>query len=99
MEYGEFWSLTEVFEIYNSGIKTSDDKKLFHFEDDFNKEIQDYESKFVKDISSRTFDNRKIYFDAKLIDRPRLETMQHMIKGENVGLIFMRGFTGADYFN
>ena len=103
IEYGEFWGLTEIFEVYNSGIKTSNDEKLVHFYDDFNEEIIDYERKFVTDISYRPFDKRKIYYDLKLVKRHRFSTMQHMIKGENVGLIFRRtsentGFTWQGIF-
>ncbi len=99
LEYGKFWGLTDIFELYNSGIKTANDMKYIHFQDDFENTIEEYEKEKVEDIAYRPFDNRKIYYDVKLLDRPRFETMQHMLQRDNVGLVFMRGFTGTNNFN
>lgn len=47
------------------------------------------ESKFTR-IDYRPFDTRWTYFDNKLIWRWRVDTMQHFIKGENLGLMTCR---------
>lgn len=47
------------------------------------------QSKFVQ-LAYRPFDTRWTYFDNKLIWRWRVDTMQHFLKGENVGLVFRR---------
>jgi predicted helicase len=44
----------------------------------------------VTQIDYRPFDNRWTYFDNKLIWRWRIDTMQHFLKGENVGLMTCR---------
>jgi predicted helicase len=90
LEYGKFVGLTDIFGEYTSGIKTADDKNLISFkEDEFKKKIDNFDKQFVKNISYRPFDNRKIYYDTKLVERPRLETMQHMFQS-NIALISCR---------
>ncbi len=91
LEYGKFFGLTDVFGEYTSGIKTADDKNLISFkEEEFKKKIDNFDKQFVKNISYRPFDNRKIYYDTKLVERPRLAIMQNMLKVDNIGLIFPR---------
>lgn len=43
------------------------------------------QSNFIK-FHYRPFDSRWVYYDEKIIERPRNEVMQHFIKGENIGL-------------
>ena len=43
------------------------------------------QSNFIK-FHYRPFDSRWVYYDEKMIERPRNEVMQHFIKGENIGL-------------
>lgn len=47
------------------------------------------ESKLVK-LSYRPFDDRWTYFDNKFIWRWRMDTMQHFLRGENLGLMTCR---------
>jgi hypothetical protein len=54
----------------------------------------------VVPILYRPFDRRWTYYTKKsggFLGRPRREIMQHMIAGENVGLITMRQTVGGDY--
>jgi hypothetical protein len=142
IEYGQFWGLTEIFEVYNSGIKTERDfttegdfaicnqkEKLLQILKDFKSlNINDLREKYkikdnrdwkladiydsfakrenlenyIKPISYRPFDTR--YTDYVLENEPclgtylRKETMQHLIKGENLGLTFARNYYGQqDY--
>lgn len=43
-------------------------------------------------LQYRPFDSRYIYYDLKLVERARYEVMQHFIKGNNLGLVFKKGF-------
>ncbi len=47
-------------------------------------------SKFFKRCLYRPFDTRNIYYHKALIQRPRFEIMNHMISGNNIGLISAR---------
>jgi predicted helicase len=91
IEYGEYWGLTDVFGEYVSGIETQNDGKYIHFQDDFVKTIEGYEQEKVKNVAYRPFDTRKIYYDTNLLGRARFAVMQHMLKENNMGLIFERG--------
>jgi predicted helicase len=58
-----------------------------------------FDENVIHNIDYRPFDTRNIYYKQGFTSRPAFETMQHILKGENLGLIFMRGFTGTDSFN
>lgn len=45
----------------------------------------------VKPISYRPFDEQFIYYDTKVIERPRENVMRNYILGNNIGLVFKRG--------
>jgi predicted helicase len=47
-------------------------------------------SKFIQPISYRPFDNRYVFYEDKLVWRTVKKVMQHLIKGENVGLAGIR---------
>jgi predicted helicase len=58
------------------------------------KKIQNNEHEmFMKDIDYRPFDMRKIYYSPDMVDWGRETMMEHFLLGENVGLVFKRGFT------
>jgi predicted helicase len=44
----------------------------------------------IRTVSYRPFDSRHIYFDTKFIERARLDVMQHMLNGNNLGLNLCR---------
>ncbi len=56
---------------------------------------------FIKCYSYRPFDNRFLNYHLDLIEggTNRYNIMQHFIKGENVGLCFIRNDYGAESFN
>jgi hypothetical protein len=141
IEYGQFWGLTEIFEVYNSGVTTERDStevgdfaicneknRLKQILEDFKSlninnlrekyKIKDnrdwkladiYDSfakrenleNYIKPISYRPFDAR--YTDFALGNEPSLgtylrkETMQHLLKSENQGLVFERGSGITDW--
>ena len=53
-------------------------------------------SKIIK-INYRPFDNKWIYYSANLIDRGREKTMQHFLRGENLGLVTVRRIKTGDH--
>jgi predicted helicase len=57
------------------------------------------DGKFIK-CSYRPFDDRYTYFDNKILWRWRVDTMQHFLRGENIGLALCKQFkTGDHYFH
>jgi len=48
---------------------------------------------FIKHINYRPFDNRYIFYEDTLVWRTVIKIMRHFINGDNIGLIFKRGFT------
>lgn len=46
-----------------------------------------FDDSMVKPISYRPFDNRLIYYDLTLLERPRLEIMRHVLEGNNLALV------------
>jgi len=45
---------------------------------------------YIVQILYRPFDSRWIFYHDAVIERPRWEVMQHMLAGENLGLITVR---------
>jgi predicted helicase len=50
-------------------------------------------------ISYRPFDEKFIYYNDHFIERSRNELMQHLLKGENIGLVFSRQATNDQWTN
>jgi predicted helicase len=96
LEYGKFVGLTDIFNENKSGACTEKDDKFIHFKDDFQKSIDGYDKEKVQKIAYKPFDTRYCYYDVKLLGRARFDIMQHMLKGDNIGLVFERG---DDYSN
>ena len=90
LEYGNFWGITDIFVEYNSGIVTADDEKFISFNNNFASKIASYDVTKVYNIDYRPLDVRKCYYDEKLLERARFNIMQHMLNGENIGLMFER---------
>ena len=49
-----------------------------------------FDKMYIKEINYRPFDKRHIYFDSAFIERSRLDVMQHILKGSNLGLNICR---------
>ncbi|MFM7575315.1 MAG: type ISP restriction/modification enzyme, partial [Microcystaceae cyanobacterium] len=135
-EYKDFWSVSEIFPVNSTGIKTHRDHFVMDFDiENLYKRIQDFRDLeipnnkiinqyFLKDSSKsellknretlannqnwnkdfriclyRPFDWRHYYHNEALVDRPRQEVMSHMIKSENLALIYMRQVAINDSFN
>ncbi len=57
---------------------------------DIKLKAKSFDSKAIKKISYRPFDNRYVYYNQFFIERSRTEVMQHFLKGENLGLAGIR---------
>lgn len=90
IEYGNFWGITDIFVEYNIGIETGNDEKFISFNNNFANKITSYDATRVCKIDYRPLDVRKCYYDIELIRRPAFSIMQHMLSGENIGLMFSR---------
>ena len=105
-EYEKGWSLRKVFSEMNVGIVTGKDTKVIDIDEKkLQKKIKEnfdnFDNKFVQNISYRPFDNRKIYYDTKtkgVIGRARNDIMSHLLNHDNVGLVFTRQ-VATNFFN
>lgn len=95
-KYEKGYSVNDLFIMKNAGIVTANDSILI---DELDGDILSKVSKFyniIADshllnlISYRPFDNRKIYFDTKLIERSREKLMAHFRGKSNLGLTTIR---------
>lgn len=93
--YNQGFSVVDLFPVNNVGIVTANDKFLIANSRDlltnqisqkFNLEV---EHKKIQLINYRPFDSKYIYYDTKLIERPREILMSNMFK-ENCALIIGR---------
>jgi hypothetical protein len=91
LEYGKFWGMTDIFEVYGCGIESGNDEKFVSFKDDFETKIEDYNQQKVKNIMYRPLDARKCYYDTSLLSRAALERMQHILSKDNIAIVFERG--------
>ena len=97
LEYGKFVGLTDVFEVYGSGVESGKDDKFIHFKDDFQKSISGHDKEKVQKITYRPFDTRYCYYDHNLLSRSAIARMQHMLKGDNICLSFVRQVAEDEY--
>ena len=96
-EYDKFYSIKDIFRIYNVGIVTSKDSVLIGLSEDKLKEqvknyYNEFDSSFVEIINYRPFDKRFVYYDTDKIERARKDIMEHFLKDDNnIGVICDRG--------
>ncbi len=101
-EYERGFSLNELFQINSVGIVTADDKTLI--DGDKAVLIDKVERKFgiaadenkIQKIAYRPFDDRFVYYDGELLERPREQVMRNFIGRENIGLVVKRGFPNPE---
>lgn len=88
--------INELFILTNAGIVTANDSILI--DDDKVKLISkvnkyyniDAQFSYIQTIAYRPFDKKYIYWDAKLIERSRVNLMKHFINVNNIGLATIR---------
>ncbi|WHN18634.1 DNA methyltransferase [Campylobacter jejuni] len=95
-EYNKGISVKDIFMLSSVGIVSSKDAILISTN---NKKLEqqvynfynEFDKKYIKEIAYRPFDTQTIYYDIKKVERPRIETMEHFLENENIGLICDRG--------
>ncbi|MFY4690679.1 type ISP restriction/modification enzyme [Campylobacter jejuni] len=95
-EYNKGISVKDMFMLSSVGIVSAKDSILISTNTEkLKQQIHDYYNEFdkknIKKIAYRPFDTQKIYYDIKKVERPRIETMEHFLENENIGLICDRG--------
>ncbi|HEC1805901.1 TPA: type ISP restriction/modification enzyme [Campylobacter jejuni] len=95
-EYNKGISVKDIFMLSSVGIVSAKDSILISTNTEkLKQQIHDYYNEFdkknIKEIAYRPFDTQKIYYDIKKVERPRIETMEHFLENENIGLICDRG--------
>lgn len=101
-EYERGFSLNELFQINSVGIVTADDKTLI--DGDKAVLIDKLERKFgiaadenkIQKIAYRPFDDRFVYYDGELLERPREQVMRNFIGRENIGLVVSKQVKAFD---
>ncbi len=93
-EYEKFWSVKDIFKVSSVGVVTGNDKLFVNQNKNelianLKKENIEVDEKLIQKISYRPFDNQYIYYDNKLIERARFNTMKHLLR-DNIALIVPR---------
>ncbi len=97
-EYEHGFGITNLFETAISGIKTGDDEKYIAFtNEEFDNQISNANKNNVLNFDYRPFDERKIYYDVKLIQRHRYNVMKHLIGRDSFSLNIVRQLSIKNY--
>ncbi|WP_026461432.1 type ISP restriction/modification enzyme [Adhaeribacter aquaticus] len=103
--YDEGFIIADLFPVSSVGIVTSKDAVLINTDKDklINNVGDSYEIEIehnlIKPISYRPFDNQFVYYDTKILERPRAEKMRHFLNRNNLGLVFSRQSTHEYWSN
>lgn len=105
-EYDKGFKVNDLFTLNNVGIVTAKDSILVN--DSVNDLIKNVEQHFqfnsnkdlVKRIAYRPFDMKYVYYDTKVIERPREKIMTHLLNDDNIALTLCKQFkTGDNYYH
>jgi predicted helicase len=101
--YQTGFSLNELFPLNNVGIVTSKGILINKSQLGLTKNIEDYykidcEQELIEKITYRPFDDRFIYYDTQLIERPRVKLMQHFLNRYNLGIVCCKQFKTGDSY-
>jgi len=99
-------SIPEIFNSFESGVKTHDDENLVCFtepeliENIKNKYPINLNKSLIKDYQYRPFDKRLIYYDTNLVKRAR-KNQNAFFQSDNLGIMLLRqsAAVGSDVFN
>jgi predicted helicase len=102
-DYASYWPLNRIFRHYISGVQTKNDAVFVGYtreELEFQvrqwlaaqPEPLEFDPQFIQPYLVAPFDRRWVYYDPRLLGRPRLAVMRHMLR-PNLGLVFMRQST------
>ena len=102
-EYEKGVSLDSIFCQTNVSVVTAKDKILVDFnpKDLLHKVSTYYDSvaskDFIQEYAYRPFDKRFVYYDTKLIERPREILMKNFIGHDNIALLTCRQIAGNEW--
>jgi predicted helicase len=88
-EYERGWKITDAMPVNCLGVVTGQDEKTIAFaekEADVLAKGHGLSSECVTQILYRPLDLRHVTYDQKVVTRPRMEVMRHMLGGSNFGL-------------
>ncbi|MHA7863932.1 type ISP restriction/modification enzyme [Flagellimonas marinaquae] len=83
----DFFTLEKEHIISKHGLRENKSWKI----DEVKKKAIGFMESDIQQVSYRPFDNRYLYYNEHFIERSRIETMQHFLKGGNVGLVYKLG--------
>ena len=95
-EYDKAILVTSIFKVNNVGIVTAKDKILINNnKTDLLSQVANYynintDEVFVKHITYRPFDKKQVYYDTKLVERPREKVMGSLKNNTNQAIIVGR---------
>lgn len=104
-EYERGVDVNEIMPVNIIGIFTGQDERAVGFTTQEVElkatELHELPSTVVREISYRPFDKRAVVYDPKVVQRPRLKIMHHMLAGANTGLCIGRSgaAVGSDEWN
>lgn len=101
-EYGKGVKIDDIFCQTNVSVVTAKDKILVDFSKSnlLNKVTTSYgeaSESFIQEYAYRPFDKRYVYYDTKLIERPREILMRNFIGHDNVALLTCRQIAGNNW--
>ena len=107
--YASFWPLDRIFRRYISGVQTKNDAVFVGFtRQAVVRQVQEwleeraepiaFDAGHIRPYLLAPFDRRWIYYDPRLLGRPRHSVMRHMLRA-NLGLVFVRQATGRGEYD
>ena len=91
-EYGNFFSVENLFNVNNAGVATGKDEIYVNFDKEnliknLNKSDIDFDEDLICQYNYRLFDIKYFVYDTKLIQRLRTRVMDHIYKKDNQVLV------------
>jgi len=101
-EFDDYIKITDAMLINSVGVVTGQDGKTIGNTSNEAKELArnlSIQTKTIQKVLYRPFQIKHIVYHKNAVTRMRLEVMQHMLAGENLGMVFQRGCSSGDTMN
>jgi len=101
-EFDDYIKITDAMLINSVGVVTGQDGKTIGNTSNEAKELArnlSIQTKTIQKVLYRPFQIKHIVYHKDAVTRMRLEVMQHMLAGENLGLVFQRGCSSGNTMN
>lgn len=101
--YDKGFRINKLFTLNTIGIVTAKDAVLINdVENNLLSNVKDHysitpDSKLIKKIAYRPFDDKFIYYDIKFVERARFNIMSNYVSGENLGLLCPKAFKDSSF--